>query len=122
MTCLRFLTLLFVAALCSNLAQAQTAMDGLWQITLTPPDQPAMKMKVHAETVSDTLHLVLLMEEDTLVLTDVALSEKQLRFKIPSGHGVVHCTLHKKDADTFTGICAGAMGEGATTLKRVVEE
>lgn len=122
MTPSRLLLLLLLSALCPCLAQAQTDMDGLWQITLTPPNQPTMTMDVHAETVNDSLHLALLVEEDTLTLTDVALDEKQLRFKIPSGHGIVHCTLYKKDEDTFTGICAGGMGEGATTLKRIVEE
>ena len=121
MTTPRFLMLLFVTMLCPCLAQAQTDMDGRWKMTLTPPGQPTMTMDMHAETVSDTLHLTLL-ANDTLTLTDVALDEKQLLFKIPSGHGIVNCTLYKKDADTFTGICAGPMGEGAAKLERAVEK
>lgn len=123
MTYSHFLFLLLVALLFPSIAQAQTPpMDGLWKMTLTPPEQNTMTMDVYAETVSDTLHLALLAGDDMLTLTDVALDDKQLQFKIPSGHGIVNCTLHKKDADTFTGICAGPMGEGATKLERVVEE
>lgn len=119
--CVLLLLLFLVLAPC--LAQAQMKMDGNWLITLTPPGQNPMTLYVQAETVSDTLHLSLLDDhEDAVPLTGIVLEKKQLRFGIPSGHGRIQCTLHKKDEDAFTGICAGPMGEGATTLKRVVKE
>lgn len=117
----RFLFFLLVVALSPHLAHAQADMDGLWQLTLTPPDHPSTTMNMQAETISDSLHLAILGEENTVALPGVALDEKQLQFNIPTGHGTIHCTLHKKDEDAFTGICTGGMGESATTLKRVVE-
>lgn len=114
----RLMFLLLVVALRPCIAQVQTEMNGRWLMTLTPPGQNSMSLDVHAETVSDTLHLALVNHEGALPLTGAALTQNQLRFEIPSGHGLIQCTLHKKDPDTFTGICAGPMGEGATILKR----
>lgn len=122
MSSARFLLFLLIGALSPHLAHAQADMDGLWQLTLTPPEQPTISMNVQAETISDSLHLAILGEENTVALPGVALNEKQLQFNIPTGHGTIHCMLHKKDEDAFTGICTGGMGESVTTLKRVVEK
>lgn len=117
---LAFCMLLSVTAF--HTTHAQSELNGRWMMTLSPPGQHALTMPMRVETVSDSLHLALIDDTSQMPLPGVLYAAKQLRFEIPSGHGTIHCTLYKKNEDTFTGICTGPMGEGATTLKRASTE
>lgn len=100
-------------------ATAQTELAGAWVMTLTPPHGQPMTLDVEASIAQDSLRLTMPTNEgDPLMLEAVTFAERRLRFVVPSGHGRITCTLYQDEREDFSGICAGPMGEGATTLRR----
>lgn len=113
--------LLFAALLIFPLsAAAQADLAGAWVMALTPPGGQAMRMPVEAAVQKDSLRLTMPSHDGSagLSLEEVSMDDGTLRFVIPSGHGRIACTLYRDEKGEFSGICAGPMGEGATTLRR----
>lgn len=83
-----------------------------------------MEMAVKIElTDADSLAMAIVDPNGgELPLLEESLVDNKLHFLIATGHGDVTCDLFHKDNDYYAGLCTGAMGEGQTTLKRVVDE
>lgn len=105
----------------SALAQ-QSALEplvGTWTMELTPPGEQARALPVNLAVEADTLQMVV---EGGRPFRKATLEEETLSFIIPTGHGDIECALYRQDADAFSGVCVGGLGESPTTLRRKKEE
>ena len=98
---------------------AQASLEGAWALNMTMPEgHENMHLDVTAKSEQDSLRLHDITDRGSLSLENVAYEEEVLRFEIPTGHGTIQCTLYQEAEETFSGFCAGPMGESPTSLKR----
>lgn len=91
-------------------------LAGTWTMELTPPGEDhAQSMPLQITVEADTLRMK---GDGGPPFLHAKLEEETLSFVIDSGHGEIECALYRQDADAFSGVCVGAMGESATTLRR----
>jgi hypothetical protein len=113
-------TALAVLGLSAPAAHAQQSalepLIGTWTMELTPPGEDhAQSMPLHITVEADTLRMKV---DGGPPFLHAKLEEETLSFVIDSGHGEIECALYRQDADAFSGVCVGGMGESATTLRR----
>ena len=100
-------------------AHAQSGLEGNWTLTFMMQEGTSTAMPVHAETVQDTLHMVIVSDHGDRALEEVSFNDDVLNFVLPTGHGSVKCVLYREeDKEDFSGICEGQMGEIPTTMTR----
>lgn len=116
--------LLLLLFCCPFVATAQSHLAGDWMLRMTPPNGGAMEMAVKVDVINtDSLSMMLIDPNGgELPLDEESLVDKKLHFVINTGHGAVNCDLFYNEDDYYAGLCTGAMGEGKTTLKRVVAD